>query len=249
MTDQDEHYRRTVEAGRGTRLARCGYADRFDPFRLGRLPRVRALYAGLFSEFLGEEPFGALLDIGCGTGIYFEALAGHGREIHTLDASEAMVGVARNFCESNGLNHVYPIVGAAEALPYQDNRFDAAVALDTLHHVSEVEPVLEEVFRVLKPGGVFLVFEPNILNPLMWVAHALPAEERRALCRNRPATLRALLEKHFHTVRWQGICALITETEGVKRRLLDTYISFCAWTGRENLYPRQAWLGVKPEAQ
>ena len=201
MTDQDEHYRRTVEAGRGTRLARCGYADRFDPFRLGRLPRVRALYAGLFSEFLGEEPFGALLDIGCGTGIYFEALAGHGREIHTLDASEAMVGVARNFCESNGLNHVYPIVGAAEALPYQDNRFDAAVALDTLHHVSEVEPVLEEVFRVLKPGGVFLVFEPNILNPLMWVAHALPAEERRALCRNRPATLRALLEKHFHTVR------------------------------------------------
>ena len=247
MTDQEEHYRRTVEAGRRTRLARCGYADRFDPFRLGSVPRVRALYEELFAEFLGEEPFGVLLDIGCGTGIYFEALAGHGREIHTLDASEAMVDVACRFCRTNGLDHVHPVVGAAEALPYGDARFDAVVALDTLHHVGEMEAVLDEVFRVLKPGGVFLVFEPNILNPLMWVAHVLPGEERRALCRNRPATLCALLETHFQTVRWQGVCALITETGGLKRRLLDTYVAFCAWTGREYLYPRQAWLGVKPE--
>lgn len=249
MTDQDEHYRRTVEAGRGTRLARCGFKDRFDPFRLSRLPRVRALYDRLFSEFLGNEPFGLMLDIGCGTGIYFEALAAHGQQIHTLDASLAMAGVAREFCGRSGLDNMQTLVGAAETLPYPDDLFDAAVALDTLHHVAEVGPVIDEVFRVLKPGGAFLVFEPNILNPLMWAAHALPAEERRALWRNRPSTLRRLLENRFDSVRWQGVCALVTETEGMKRRLLDAYIAACGWTGCESLYPRQAWLGVKPGRQ
>lgn len=247
MTEGNEHYRKTVTAPRETHFVRCGYTDRFDPFRLSHLPRLRALYEGLFNEFLGEAPVDRLLDIGCGTGIYVEALAAHAHRLCALDASPEMTTVARAFCKERGLEHVHHIVGSAEVLPFADNTFDLVVALDTLHHVGSLEDVVAEVFRLLKPGGRFLVFEPNILNPLMWLAHAIPREERLALGRNRPASLRAALEQRFITLRWQGVCALVTETQGMRRRALDACIAMFRWINRESLYPRQVWLGIKPE--
>ncbi len=247
MKRNSDHYSKTVTKGKGTRFARCGFNDRFDPFRLSQVPRLRCLYETLFREFLGEEPVEHLLDIGCGSGIYFEDLAPHGIRLHGLDASTAMVEIACDFCRARQLDHIETIVGIAEALPYPANSFDVVIAMDVLHHVASPDTVVNEAYRVLKPGGRFLVFEPNILNPLVWCAHALPPEERLALRRNRPVTLRALLEKRFDTLRWEGICALITETTGLRRRLIDGYLALWRWTGREEYFPRQAWLGVKSE--
>lgn len=247
MKRNSDHYSRTVTKGTGTRFARCGFNDRFDPFRLSRIPRLRCLYETLFREFLDEAPVEHLLDIGCGSGIYFEALAPHAAHVYGLDASRAMAGVAHDFCRARQLDHINTIVGVAETLPYSADSFDVVVAMDVLHHVDSPGNVVDEACRVLKPGGRFFVFEPNILNPLVWCAHAFPSEERLALRRNRPAALQALLETRFDTLRWQGICALITETTGPRRRLIDGYLALWRWTGREKWYPRQAWLGVKPE--
>ncbi len=247
MTGKGDHYSKTVAEGKGTRFTRCGFTDRFDPFRLSRIPRLRRLYEELFSTFLGETRIERLLDIGCGSGIYFEALLPHAFCIHGLDASSAMAAVARDFRRERHLEPIEVLVGAAEGLPYPAEIFDTVIAMDVLHHVQSPCRVIDEVSRVLKPGGRFLVFEPNILNPLVWCAHAFPREERLALKRNRPATLRTLLETRFDTLRWQGICALITETTGLRRRLIDLYLGLWQWSGREAYYPRQAWLGVKPE--
>jgi SAM-dependent methyltransferase len=247
MTGSDDHYSRTVTAGKGTRFARCGFNDRFDPFRLSGIPRLRRLYESMFVEFLGENPCGMLLDIGCGSGIYFEALALRAGSVHGVDSSPEMIAVARAFCRERRLDHFLSVAGSAERLPYPADTFDTVIAMDVLHHVPSADQVLDEVYRVLKPGGKFFVFEPNILNPLVWCAHAFPREERLALRRNRPDTLCALLENRFHTLRWQGICALITETTGLRRRLLDTYLALWRWTKCEGCYPRQVWLGVKAE--
>ncbi|HOC67976.1 MAG TPA: class I SAM-dependent methyltransferase [Candidatus Hydrogenedentes bacterium] len=247
MTGKDDHYSKTVAEGKRTRFARCGFKDRFDPFRLSQVPRLRRLYEMLFSEFLGETRHERLLDIGCGSGIYFEALAAHAATIYGVDASFSMASVARAFCRDRELGHFALLAGTAEALPYPGGTFDTVIAMDVLHHVHSVDRVVGEVYRVLKPGGRFFVFEPNILNPLVWCAHALPREERLALVRNRPATLRTMLETRFDTVRWQGVCALITETAGLRRGMIDLYLALWHWTGCETFYPRQAWLGVKPE--
>lgn len=247
MTGSDDHYSRTVAAGKGTRFARCGFNDRFDPFWLSGIPRLRRLYENMFLEFLGESPCELLLDIGCGSGIYFEALAPRAGSVHGVDASPEMIAVARAFCRERRLDHFLAVAGSAECLPYPPDTFDIVIAMDVLHHVPSTDRVVDEVYRVLKPGGKFFVFEPNILNPLVWCAHALPREERLALLRNRPATLRALLENRFNLVRWQGICALITETTGLRRFLLDAYLALWRRTGCEACYPRQAWLGVKAE--
>ncbi|MCP4639004.1 MAG: class I SAM-dependent methyltransferase [bacterium] len=245
MSDNNDHYRGLVENGKRTRFASCGYADRFDPFILNESPYLRKVYGDLFASFLGGLGCGRLLDVGCGTGIYFAALAEHAKTIDAVDTSSEMIDVARDYCEQTGLAHVHPRTGSAESLDYEDGSFDVVMEMDVLHHVTDLPKTLAEVARVLRPGGHFFVFEPNVCSPLMLLAHAIPKEERMALGRNRPGRLRAILSERFETIRWDGVAALITQTAGIKRRALDAYLAGCRLTGIPSLYPRQAWLGRK----
>lgn len=245
LNNQETHYHITVRDKKRTRFARCGFKDRFDPFLLNAIPRLHNLYHSIFNEFLGEHPYPVLLDIGCGSGIYVDALSSHGQSIHALDYSYAMLKVSQAYCRHQGYGHIYSIVANAETLPYPNCMFDAVVALDVLHHVNSFRSVISEVYRVLKPNGYFLVFEPNTANLLMWFAHAIPKEERHALHRNQPHQLVTLLETHFHTLCWKGICELITETSGIKRKLLELYLVWRRLLGSEAKYPRQIWLGRK----
>lgn len=247
MSLQDDHYRQLVEKKGRTRLASCGYEDRFDPFRLNKNPRIRALYSGLFREFLADIPCARVLDLGCGTGIYFDVLAEHVGEVEALDLSAPMIETAKDYCEKNRLSSFHPKVGTADALDYADGYFDTVIAFDLLHHVPDLNRVVDEVYRVIKPGGHFFVFEPNICNPLMLFAHLIPKEERLAMGRNRPATLKRSLARRFEMVTWRGVCELITELRGLKRVILGTYIGLFRLTGWERIYPRQVWLGKKGE--
>jgi ubiquinone/menaquinone biosynthesis C-methylase UbiE len=52
-------------------------------------------------------------------------------------------------------------VAAGENLPYPDASFDVVVCLDVLEHVGDVETVLMEIYRALKPGGIVLTTVPN----------------------------------------------------------------------------------------
>jgi len=243
--DSQDHYEDVVRRQSRTKFASCGYQDRFDPFVLNKNPRLRRFYGELFADALGSLPRGRMLDVGAGTGIYFDALAPYAREIEALDSSADMVRAAARYCEASGLGHIRPRVGSAEALPYEAASFDTVISLDTLHHVPRLGRVLAEVERVLKPGGYFFVFEPNILNPLMFLAHALPREERGALARNAPAVLRRNLETHFETVRWSGVSAMVTRCGGFKGLVFDAYLKAWELTRLEKLYTRQVWLGRK----
>jgi SAM-dependent methyltransferase len=243
--DSRNHYEEVVRKGKTTRFVRCGYRDRFDPFLLNDHPRLRGFYGRLFSGFLGPLASGRLLDVGAGTGIYFKALAPFAREIEALDDSADMVAAAARYCQASALDHIHPRLGSAESLPYPDGSFDTVIELDTIHHVADPDRVLSEVARVLKGGGHLFVFEPNICNPLMFLAHAIPREERGALRRNRPAVLRRLLERRFETVRWEGVSSMVTQCAGAKGALFRAYLKAWEMTGLERAYVRQAWLGRK----
>jgi len=243
--NSQDHYEHVVRRRSRTRFASCGYRDRFDPFLLNKSPRLYRFYRGLFEDVLGPLARGRMLDVGAGTGIYFDALSSYATEIEALDSSEDMVRSAALYCEASGLSHIHPRVGSADALPYEAASFDTVISLDTLHHVPHLGRVLAEVARVLKDGGSFLVFEPNICNPLMFLAHALPREERRALARNRPAVLKRNLETRFETVRWSGVSTMVTQCGGFKGLVFDAYLKAWELTRLEKLYTRQVWLGRK----
>jgi SAM-dependent methyltransferase len=116
-------------------------------------------YTGGFGQLLGQgigplldaAGVGAghrVLDVGTGPGLVAREAAGRGAEPVGLDFSEQMLSEARRL--HPGLEFRS---GSAEALPFDDGEFDAVVGNFVLHHSGDPGRVLEEAFRVLRPGG------------------------------------------------------------------------------------------------
>jgi 2-polyprenyl-6-hydroxyphenyl methylase / 3-demethylubiquinone-9 3-methyltransferase len=104
----------------------------------------------------GRDPAGLrTVDIGCGGGFLAEAFAQLGCRVVGLDPSEVSVRTAREHAESSGLGVGYA-VAAGERLPLADASVDLAYCCDVLEHVSDLERVVGETARVLKPGGLYL---------------------------------------------------------------------------------------------
>ncbi|SFU15440.1 class I SAM-dependent methyltransferase [Mesorhizobium sp. YR577] len=112
-----------------------------------------------------RSPLGelALLDVGCGIGNYHAGWTSHFREVHGIDVSVESIDVAR---ASNPGAQYQSYDGLR--LPYGDGVFDVLVTICVMHHVPPAQwPALVSEFkRVLKPGGLALVYEHNPLNPL-----------------------------------------------------------------------------------
>ncbi|MGH9871139.1 MAG: methyltransferase domain-containing protein [Pyrinomonadaceae bacterium] len=97
-----------------------------------------------------------ILDVGCGTGANLEMLAEFGAAEGVDVSAEAL-----SFCQARGLEKVK--LGAAEALPYDDNSFDLATGLDVVEHLDDDLAGLKEMRRILRPGGRALLFVPAFM--------------------------------------------------------------------------------------
>ena len=120
----------------------------------------------------------AVLDLGCAGGFMAEALAARGARVTGIDPAAQAIDAARAHARTGGLRIGYD-VGVGEALPYDDASFDAVVCVDVLEHVADLNKVLAEVARVLRPGGMFL-FDTINRNPLARLATITIAEDRVA---------------------------------------------------------------------
>ena len=96
-----------------------------------------------------------VLDLGCGGGFMSEALLKRGATVIGIDPIAAAVEAAMAHAAEEGLGIDYR-VGGGEAIPLADRSVDCVVCVDVLEHVADLDRVLDEVARVLKPGGLFL---------------------------------------------------------------------------------------------
>jgi ubiquinone/menaquinone biosynthesis C-methylase UbiE len=98
---------------------------------------------------------GRLLDIGCGTGAFLEAVRARypDMRIAGVDISPHMLAVARRRLPKSAALHVAP----ADALPFPDARFDVVVTTNAFHFFRTPDAALREIHRVLRPGGIFVV--------------------------------------------------------------------------------------------
>lgn len=103
-----------------------------------------------------DTPLPQILDVGCGTGANLEMLAHFGK-VQGVDVSPDAVA----FCRDRGLNNVRE--GEAEKLPFADGSFDLVTALDVVEHLDDDRLGLREMLRVLRPGGMALLFVPAFM--------------------------------------------------------------------------------------
>lgn len=96
-------------------------------------------------------PLKDVLDAGCGTGALLETLSGAGRELTGLDISPVMLDKAKNRRAIKGIE--LHCANAGEPWPVPDESVDVVFALAMLEFVEHLDVALDELHRVLRPGG------------------------------------------------------------------------------------------------
>lgn len=161
-----------------------------------------------YKNFAGKD----VLEIGIGLGTDLKQFARHGARCHGVDITERHISLTRLNFELSG----YPVdVREADAthLPFDDNSIDSIHSFGVLHHIPDVDKVLAEVARVLKPGGVF--------QSAVYHKYALAT-----------ATLfvRAALKGTLFRIGWDGVLATIEA--GADGKTIKPYV---------RLYSAEEW--------
>jgi SAM-dependent methyltransferase len=114
-------------------------------------------------RLVGPQPGELVLDIGCGVGEFLHLVAGRGARAFGLDASEALLAVARERVPDAELR-----VGDMEALPYEDDTFNLVTGFNSFFFANDIVAALREAGRVAKPGApvVIQVWGPHERNDL-----------------------------------------------------------------------------------
>jgi len=144
-------------------------ADFYDETR-GLPPEATPRVAALFCRAGDLTAHSRVLDVGIGTGRISLPLAPHVHTVTGVDLSRAML--ERLHAKRRG-ERVYPVVGDATWLPFASGAFDAVIAVHVFHLIPGWRTALDDVARVLAPGGLLLSGwnEDTRRNPcesLMW---------------------------------------------------------------------------------
>lgn len=97
-----------------------------------------------------------VLEFGCGTGSTALIHAPKVRSYLATDASSRMIDIARERMAGNGLNNLRFVVATLEDMQHRQQAFDAILGLNILHLLRDPERAINQVFSMLKPGGVFV---------------------------------------------------------------------------------------------
>ena len=144
----------------------------YDPDMVRSLPEpVAASYCGVGNPFtLGPIREGeAILDIGCGAGvdsIIAAKLAGPSGAVTGIDLVPEMLARASENARLAGVDNVTFQESSAEQLPFPDNSFDVVISNGVFNLVVDKVKALGEVFRVLKPGGRFMLADQVLAGEL-----------------------------------------------------------------------------------
>jgi SAM-dependent methyltransferase len=103
-------------------------------------------------ERLHAGPGLRVLEVGCGSGVFLRAAADRGAEVWGLDASEALLELARRRVPEAALR-----AGDLEHLPYGDDEFDVVAGFNAFFFADDMVAALREARRVTRPGGTVVI--------------------------------------------------------------------------------------------
>jgi SAM-dependent methyltransferase len=131
-------------------------AVRGEPSYVWRAGQERRL--AMILTAAGERIKGRVLDNGCGVGRYMQ---------HLVPYAGSITGLEFDFerAQQANVNSAQIINAAGESLPFPSASFDVILSHEVLEHVANDHRSIQEMVRVLKPGGVIVLFVPNLGYP------------------------------------------------------------------------------------
>lgn len=134
------------------KAARCG-----EPSYVWRAGQQRRLQ--MILDAAGPLLAGTTLENGCGVGMYVDRLSPHVGRISGLEYDFARAQEAH--AVALRLSNASVVNAAGEALPYPDGGFNLILSHEVLEHVADDRQAVQEMVRVLRPGGRMVIFVPN----------------------------------------------------------------------------------------
>jgi ubiquinone/menaquinone biosynthesis C-methylase UbiE len=182
-----------------------GKDRRFDPIAIAAKRSVQRHFVPAIRRYLASSDF--VLDLGCGPGGFTISAAPLCRHIVAADITPSFVELANRSLAEQGVSNAKAEVIGPGKLPYADGTFDRVLMVDTIHHLEDAASTMAEVHRVLKPGGVLLIFEPNKRNPVLWFMCLIDRNEHGLLRLGISSKYEALLGPRYEIIesRYNGL--------------------------------------------
>lgn len=152
-----------------------GWADSYDTLSNALISAEEPLVEAVTADW----PVGSALDAACGTGRHAERLAAAGHHVVGIDATEAMLAVARRKAPTADFR-----VGDLEALPVEDDSQDSASCALALTHLASPEVAIAELARVVRPGGRIVISDAHPTFVLIQGQALFPTPQGLAYVRN-----------------------------------------------------------------
>jgi ubiquinone/menaquinone biosynthesis C-methylase UbiE len=118
-----------------------------------------------------------VLEIGVGLGADHESFAAARAKLYGIDLTPRAIEHTRARLAQAGLASTLGVADA-EALPFPDGHFDLVYSWGVLHHSPDTQQALDEVWRVLRPGGtakLMIYHAPSVVGLMLWTRYALMA--------------------------------------------------------------------------
>lgn len=146
------------------------------------------VYRAVAQDVASEAGSGELLEIGGGPGHLAVEIGRRARDLQvtTMDLSADMVRIAESRIHASGLGRQIKVAhGDAKDIPFPNDSFDFILSLGSLHHWRAPDLVLDEIYRVLKPGGKAWIYD---------VRREMPEEDWEMILQRVPALVRPFFE-------------------------------------------------------
>lgn len=135
-------------------------ADDYDVFT----PQACQRLIDAFVRLSGLPKGARVADLGCGSGVFTKLLHHAGYAATGIDLSPKLIALGQS-----KYPHLKFIEGDIEHLPFVSESLDGVLLSGVVHHLPDPRNCAAEVYRVLRPGGKFVAFDPNRMNPFMYL--------------------------------------------------------------------------------
>lgn len=213
-----------------------GKDTRFNAVRVSQRESVHKYFGEVIKPYIKKND--RVLDFGCGPGSFVAIASKYCDEIIGVDISTRFTSLCEKTIQKLNLKNAKALQIFQGNLPFQNHSFDVVIMVDVLHHLDNISKDLEEALRVLKSGGQVLIFEPNKLNPLIAVMHALDRNEWGLLKLGTPRIYKKILTPYLeiNEISFNGI--VIGPESSIFPMISDLL-------DKDNVKPLLGWLNPK----